>query len=299
MKLSTDNSPHFVCADCLLAVPVIEGSVKPLSPHPHFQFGSDHPLGTCHGEIREINVVEYNHRRQEAARVDAEIRKLTDLLQSMIGWKTDDKKTLQSLNGKFLLPAVAELFRNAVKNLDTALEQSQFPIQAQIEVLRLSPHYQPQYLEVNHSFVEKLLHSETQWEAWHTEPLLATTPDANYNLTPHPEESDLAKKYVCAACSSSTRIEQHDTLRIGRHPGRREGSICLNSMVPLRRHDLCTISANCQSVKSAVLAELVPVKLDPEMMGQTLILRDGTVLSYGSSTHLAWLQNNERPETPY
>lgn len=299
MKLSTNNSPLFVCADCLLTLPSIEGSVKPLPPHSHRQYGPEHPLGICHGEIREINLVDYHLRRQEADRVDAEISKLTSLLQAMISWKADDTKTLQSLNGKFRLPALAELFRNALKNLDSALEQSQFPIQAQIEILRLSPHYMPKYLEFNQSFVEKLLHSEAKWAAWQTSPLLATNPDTNYKLIPYPEESDFAREYVCAACSSSTHVEQKGTPRISQHSDLRDGSICSNSMLPLRRQDLCTISANCQSVKSTVRAELVPVKLDPKMIGQTLILGDGTVLSYGSAAHRVWLQNNERPETLY
>lgn len=299
MKISANDFVQFVCADCLFALPVNESLAKPLSPHSHFQYDADHPLGSCRGEIREINVVDFIRRRRDSDKVDAEIQKLSEQLRSMNGWQASDKKLLQSLNGKFRLPAVAQLFKSALENLDSALEQSQIPLLARIEVLKLSPDYKPHQVETNRAFVEKLLRNEENWEAWQNEPLLEENPDANYSFIPYPEESDLAKEHVCVACHSSVQIENIETPRISAHSHPRKGSVCRNSKVALRRRDLCTISKNCESVNSVTRPELVPVKLDPEMMGQTLILRDGTVLSYGSSAHLVWLQNNERPETLY
>jgi hypothetical protein len=286
MKISANDFVQFVCADCLFASPANEGLAKPLSPHSHFQYDADHPMGTCRGEIREINVVDFIRRRRDSDKVDAEINKLNEQFQSMNGWQAADKKLLQSLNGKFRLPAVAQLFRSALENLDSALEQSQIPLLARIEVLKLSPDHKPVHIERNRVFVEKLLRSEEKWEAWQNEPLLEENPDANYSLIPYPVESDLAKVHACVACHASVQIENIDTPRISAHSHPRKGSVCLNSNVALRRRDLCTISENCQSVNSGARADLVPVKLDPEMMGQTLILRDGTVMSYGSSAHL-------------
>lgn len=253
----------------------------------------------CTDELQRFNFVEYKRKEAEFQKTRKSIESANNQLKVLDDALVNDRKALSSIAGKTRLPRVSRIVSSTLARLSEIRDEASIPIRAELSSLKLK--FEPlQKYHQDHFETGKLIEQRfAEWEQWKSDPKLDVDSNVNYGLVPYPENEDLARFYLCAACGEDVLVVNVDAPEISIHSDPASGKPCLNSTVKLERNDLCTISGNCQITKMKISSEIQAVNLDHTKFGEPVILPDGSVVSYGSRQHVDALNNNEKPERPY
>lgn len=300
MKILEINEQFVVCEDCLFTERVQDGLAKlnGLS-HPHAQFDDAHPLKECFGTLRTINLFEYVNRARESERIDASIERAINQMKLIDDSARHDHQLLESIAGRIRFGVLSKEIRRTIQKLPQSASDAKISFRAEIASLKLNPDFDSAFVKENRVVAEKIMEAITRWDEWKSSNKLQKSPETNYVFLPYPDSSDLDKLFLCSNCDSQVAVENIEKPRIVKHTDPETDDFCINSMVELTQHDLCTISSNCNNSKMKLKSEITAISLDPSKFGQPVILQDGTVVEYGTRPHIDALNSNEKPERPY